>query len=175
MKKNIKKAFDILLNILEIYIPSIAFMSMFISFILQIFSRYILRHSFSWTYELSLLCFVWCVLLAACYSLRTDGHVVFSLIYDMLPPNLKHINNIIANTFIILIFGYSIIPITKYIFSISSDYTSILRISYTIAFFPFITFLILTIGRLIVNTINELKTLSGRNKELNKKEEGVQL
>lgn len=59
--------------------------AMIVSLILQVFSRYILAHTFVWTEELALFLFTWLVLLTASIGVARAGHVRLTLLLDALP------------------------------------------------------------------------------------------
>ena len=55
--------------------------AMFLSFILQIVSRYVFNHPLGWTEEVSVLCWIWRVLWGAAFVLRERDEVRFDIIY----------------------------------------------------------------------------------------------
>ena len=66
--KSLLKTRDILRDLVEIYVPVASFVIMFVVFIAQIFSRYILRAPLAWAYEVTVSCYLWLVVLGACYA-----------------------------------------------------------------------------------------------------------
>ncbi len=79
-----KKAFGFVRDCVEKYIPSIALAALFIIFCYQVFMRYVLRQPQAWAGEVEQSCFLWLVLLGACYAQRMKAHVTFTLLYDKL-------------------------------------------------------------------------------------------
>ena len=77
-----KKAFNFLRDCVELYIPIAALLIMFCTFVFQIFSRYILNSPVPWAYEVTVMCYLWMVVLGACYAYRDRSHVTFTLFYD---------------------------------------------------------------------------------------------
>ncbi|HHS83190.1 MAG TPA: TRAP transporter small permease [Devosia sp.] len=65
--------------------------AIFLSFILQIVSRYIIQKPLGWTLEASLLGWLWLVFWSSAFTLRESDHVRFTILYDMARPGLKKI------------------------------------------------------------------------------------
>lgn len=81
---------------------SIAFMViMIIASSLQVFSRYVLNNTFSWTDECARYCFVWFNLLGAGCLVRTKGHAVVDLFSQKLGGGARKIYGILINLFIL--------------------------------------------------------------------------
>ena len=56
---------------------------MFVAFMLQIVTRYVLNAPLSWTAELSTLCWVWGILWGAGLVLRDDEEIRFDILYSV--------------------------------------------------------------------------------------------
>lgn len=155
----LKKIGSIFLDILEIYIPSLTFIMMFVAFILQIFFRYVLRNPLIWAFELTLIGFIWTTMLGACYTRRHNSHVSFSLLYDRVTPEKKRIFRLIGNAFIASAFIIAIYPSYDYIMFMGYRRTPVLRIPFHIIYFPYIIFLILVTGRSLYDIVKDIKEL----------------
>ena len=59
------------------------------SLILQVFSRYVLAHTFVWTEELALFLFTWLVLLTASIGVARGTHVRLTILLDALPDKAR--------------------------------------------------------------------------------------
>lgn len=55
--------------------------AMFVSFLLQIFTRYVINAPLGWTLELCLTCWLWIVFWGAAFNLDDRDHVKFDVIY----------------------------------------------------------------------------------------------
>ena len=64
---------------------SLLLVVMFVAFILQIVTRYVLNAPLSWTAELSTLAWVWGVLWGAGLVLRDEEAIRFAILYGALP------------------------------------------------------------------------------------------
>ena len=56
--------------------------TMFLCFILQIFSRYVLNKPMGWTDEVSVTMWLWIVLWGAAFVLARNGEVRFDILYS---------------------------------------------------------------------------------------------
>lgn len=74
------------------------------SLILQVFSRYILAHTFVWTEELALFLFTWFVLLTASIGVARGTHVRLTILLDALPDGARAVIERLIDL-LILIFG----------------------------------------------------------------------
>jgi TRAP-type C4-dicarboxylate transport system permease small subunit len=157
--KRMTRALAFLLNVIEVYIPVAAFASLFIAFCLQVFFRYVLRDPLRWTFEFSLVSFIWAVMLGACYCLRDNEHIVFTLVHEKMSPGARRAADIFANLFVSVLFGIALVPVLQYIISLSDDFSPVLRIPFSIAFGPFAVMVVDTIIRLVWRTIRELRSI----------------
>ena len=101
---------DILRDIVEVCIPIVSFCIMFIVFVAQIFSRYVLRAPLAWAYEVTVSCYLWLVVLGACLAQRERAHVVFTLITDKLPLRWEAFCTFLGNLLIVVAFTWSFCP-----------------------------------------------------------------
>lgn len=164
MSDRIKK---ILLDIVEFYVPSVFFAILFLSFIIGIFFRYIVRNPQSWTFEISTIAFVCFTFLSTSLPNRTGEHVVFDLFYNKMPERRKNISRIISELLIIIMAAILVKPAIEYLVSFSGLKTQITNIP---RFLVFISFPIMLVDTIIINLvflirdIKALKTAGGEVK-----------
>jgi TRAP-type C4-dicarboxylate transport system permease small subunit len=156
-----KKVLLFLRDIIELYLPVVSFTVMFLTFILQVFFRYVIRHPLTWSMEIIVIGFVWTVIFGACYTMRRKSHVKFTMIYDRLAPRPAALvrmlgNIIIAGTFISLVWAS-----WKYSLFLGFQKTAVFRISYTVIFIPFAYFLVSITGYSVSEIIEDIKVLKG--------------
>lgn len=152
--KTVKKIGSFIQNCIELYIPAICFAVLFVLFCLQIIVRYVISKFTGlvvpWTVEIEQTCFLWVALLGACYVQRNRGHVVFTLVYDALKVKGKAVLSLISSTLVSFACACTLLPSLKYVWGLMErqQVTSLLKISKTIVFFPYVifTFLILIYG-----------------------------
>src|SRR5215831_8438384 len=71
---------------------------------LGVFSRYVLRSTFTWYDEIARLLFVWMVFLGAAVGVRQTGHFRLHLVIDRFPPALRRAAEILS-VLAIMLFG----------------------------------------------------------------------
>jgi len=170
-----KKTFQLLDKILNIYLPGIFFFIMFSTFIFQILSRYIFGSPVTWAYEVTVIAYLWVAVLGANYAYNVNEHVSFSIVYDLFPPKVKKIMFIIGKVLIIVTFTMFFLPsyeLVKFSFIRSS---SVLRIPFGIIYLPILVFILNVLVKTSYMLYEELilgKNLSGaKSKEEKLKEE----
>jgi TRAP-type C4-dicarboxylate transport system permease small subunit len=146
MKKK-KDPFNILADVIELYIPMAAFLLLFTSFILQIVSRYIFRSPLVWPYELSQIAYLWTILLGASFAARTNENIVFSLVHDAAPPKVQRIFDIISDVLTVVLFGMMIPASIEFYRFYMTRYSAVFDVQLGIVYFAFVPFVIFTILR----------------------------
>lgn len=161
MKQTAKKVVYFLRNILELYLPILTFVGLFFVFILQVFCRYILRNPQSWATEVTSACFLWTVLLGACYAQRKKSHVMFTLVYDMLPVKWKAFTAFLGNLIIASAFAISVKPTWEFILFMKVQKTSILKIGMHVIYLPYLAFLFLILVYTIMDLYKDILIFTG--------------
>lgn len=148
----------VLLDILEIYVPMLAFLCIFVCFMLQIVSRYFFT-PLMWPEELALICFLWVALLGCLYAKRDNSMVNFSLVYDMVKPKGQRWMRIVGNAFLAIIFAISFKPSLDYVLFMSYKTSGALQIPLSLAYSCYILFLIDIVIRYTIDVIVDIKGL----------------
>ncbi len=146
------------LDLTEIYIPAIAFSLLFIAFLIQVFFRYFLV-PLTWPLEFTLMMFIWTTLFGACYAMRDETHVRFTLIYDNSAPKVKFWMRIIGNLILLISFIIAFIPTYNWVNFMSFKKSNVLKVPMNIVFFPYIIFMIIMMGRIAYNLYIDIRKL----------------
>jgi|TARA_R110000751_G_scaffold24_5_gene148 TRAP-type C4-dicarboxylate transport system permease small subunit len=72
------------------------FIAMFATFLLQIFSRYVLNAPLGWTVEVCVILYIWLVFWTAAFLLRDSEHVSFNMLFLMANPRQKRVMAILG-------------------------------------------------------------------------------
>lgn len=158
---SLRKTRDILSDIVELYIPAISFVIMFFMFVAQIFFRYVLRNPLSMAYEVTVSCYLWLVILGACYAQRDRSHVVFTLAADKMPIRLRAFCTFLGSLLIAVAFTWSFIPSIEFVAFMARQKTSVLKIGLDIIYAPYIPFLLLMILYMLRDMIVDFKVFTG--------------
>ncbi|MFV0441827.1 MAG: TRAP transporter small permease [Lachnospirales bacterium] len=156
-----KKAFNFLRNCVEIYIPVSSFCIMFIVFIYQIFARYVLDKPAPWAYEVTVTCYLWMVVLSACYAQREKSHVTFTLFYDKLSVKGKAICDFLGNLIVSFAFGISIIPSIRFVDFMKIQKTSVLQVGLNYVYAPYILFVVIIFIYAICDMYRDVMIFTG--------------
>ena len=161
-----KKAFKIIRDFVEIYIPAAALLIMFATFVYQIFSRYVLRSPVTWAYEVTVMCYLWMVILGACFAYRDRSHVQFTLFYDQFGPRAKAVIAFLGNLLMLIAFIYMFPSSCVMILDqMSKQVTSVFKIGLNIVYLPFIPFMAIIILYILSEMYLEFMVFTGKGGE----------
>ncbi len=133
-------------------IPNITFTIIFITFSITIISRYALKMPVAWSYEVSILAYMWTMFFGVGKALSRDEHVVFSLVYDTMSPKMRSIFRIASNLIIIALLVIVFIPSVNSLAS-KRMVTGVLKMKFSLVFAP----LIYMFAEIIIRSIMDLK------------------
>ncbi len=152
-----RNVWNVLLDVIEVYIPSVAFIVLFIAFLFGIIFRYVLKDPQTWTFEVSRISFLWAAILAACIADRDENHVIFDMIYVKTSLKVQCLMRIISNLLIIVFISW-LTPFTvQYLMKMNTQPTSILKIPMSLVFIPFLVLFICTIVRALHRLILDIQ------------------
>lgn len=126
-----------IMTVLSEGVPMLSFIIVFVTFMLTIFTRYVIRVAIPWSYEVSILGYIYCMFFGSGIAVTRDEHVVFSLIYDKLKPAGKLFCKILYNMVLIALICCAFIPVCKSIFAMK-QITGILKMPYKYIFAPYL-------------------------------------
>lgn len=156
MSEKLKKAANTLFDVIELYIPSAAFIVFFVFYIILIIWRYVIRQSIPWMMEMSTMLYLLMAVAASSYGSRKDTHVVFSVVYDRLSEPWQRAVRILMD---LVVCGVPavLIPISyKSIMFVQVKTSQILKLPYNILYFPFMIFIVLSFIHHLVDLIRTI-------------------
>lgn len=145
-----------LLDFVEVVMPVLALTTTFVSFIVNVITRYILNSPVNACYELCLGGLLWCLLLSAPYAARKHTNVAFTLVYDKFSPTGQRVLRLVGNGFLIFCFAAMLGPCYDWVMFMSRKSTATLKIPFNIMYFPFVIFNVLTLGHLIYDFVKDI-------------------
>lgn len=113
------------------FIAAALLAAMFITFLLQIFSRYVLLTPFGWTLELCLILWVWIVFFGCAFIVREKDHVSFDILYLAAPRRLRQVLALIAAGSIAVGMVWAFLPTWDYIDFMKIRKTTTVRLPIT--------------------------------------------
>lgn len=165
-----KKIGAFIRDCVELYIPVVAFVVLFVVFVFQVFMRYVVRDPQTWTAEVEQSCFLWLVMLGACYAQRLKGHVTFTLVYDALGVKGKAISAMLGNLLIAFTCLITLVPSANYVIGLMerAQVTTILKWPKTVVFFPYVLFLVIIAIYTLMDIYEDIMVLKGDHKYIDR-------
>ena len=121
--------------------------AIFLAFMLQIVSRYIVQKPLGWTLEASLLGWLWLVFWSGAFTLREDDHVRFTVLYDMAGARLKRVYAAISAVCIAAALLVALPATWEFVSFMKIERTSLLKFRFDHVFAIFLVFSVATIAR----------------------------
>ena len=121
--------------------------ALFLSFVLQIFSRYVVRQPLGWTLEACLLSWLWLVFWSGAFTLRDRDHVRFTILYDAAGPRARRIYAGFAALCIVIALAASLPATADFIDFMAIEKTSLLKVRFDLVFSVYLIFAVALIAR----------------------------
>lgn len=97
------------------FIAAMMIAAMFLTFLIQIFSRYVMMAPFGWTLELSLILWVWIVFFGCAFIVKERDHVTFDIFYLSGGRRVRQILALLSAAAIVIGMAVSFLPTWDYI------------------------------------------------------------
>ena len=159
MNRRSKSVLLFLVDIVELYVPTIAFLTIFVCFMIQIVSRYFFT-PLMWPEELALLSFLWVALLGALYAKRHESLVSFTMIYDMVSPRGQAKMRIAGNLLLVAAFVISFKPSLDYVIFEGYKKSSVLFIPMNLAYSVYLIFVVDITIRYAIDIVRDVRSLA---------------
>ncbi|MCS5574124.1 MAG: TRAP transporter small permease [Pseudomonadales bacterium] len=117
-------------------------LALFLTFLLQIFSRYVLSDPFGWTLELCLSLWIWVVFWGNAFIVDNKDHVRFDLIYQESPGRIRRLFGLVSAIAIAIAMAISIYPTWDYIDFMQIQKSPSLQIPFKTIFSVYLVFLV---------------------------------
>ena len=149
------KQFDWKKFILDIdqYFSAVIFVIIMILLFMQVVSRYVFKHSFTWTEELGQLLFVWMTYLGVSSAVTYRKHLRIDALLNAVPFKVKKAMLIISDIIFIIFNIYLIFPFVQLIGTIGSSRTPILGIPKAISYCLIPVILVFSCFKLVLDII----------------------
>jgi C4-dicarboxylate transporter, DctQ subunit len=128
-------------------IAALMLLVLFLAFFLQIVSRYLLNLPLGWTYELSVVLWIWLVLFGACFVVRDSEEMRFDLIYGSVGPRLRRGMALITALAVVVLFTLSLPATWDYVTFMKVQKSAYLGIRFDFLFCIYLLFAVVMIAR----------------------------
>jgi TRAP-type C4-dicarboxylate transport system permease small subunit len=104
--------------------------TMFVSFLLQIFFRYVLNRPLGWTEEVTVLCWLWVVLWCASLVVADREEVRFDIVYGIVPPRIQRAFTFVSSVALIVLLAWSLPATWKYVVFMKREHSAYLHMRF---------------------------------------------
>ena len=120
---------------------------MFVAFIIQIVFRYFFNFPIGWTSELSVITWLYMVLIGSAFWLKETEEVRFDLISGKLGPRGRRVLGMIVSIAAVILFGMALPATVSYVAFMKVESSSYLKIRLDILYSAYVVFAVATIVR----------------------------
>jgi TRAP-type C4-dicarboxylate transport system permease small subunit len=125
---------------------------MFVSFIVQIFYRYVLNNPIGWSEEVIVTTWMWTVLWGAAFVLSEAEEIRFDIIYSNISEPARRVFTIISGVIAIVMYGISLPAAYKYVTFMKVERSAYLHVPIDLMYSVYIFFAVACIVRYIALT-----------------------
>jgi TRAP-type C4-dicarboxylate transport system permease small subunit len=140
------------------------YLALFFVFIVQVAFRFGLNQPLPWTDELAVILYIWVILWAAAFMVPEREHVVFDLVYQLVPSGGQRVMRILGHLMIGGLAAWALPASWEYIKFMEREGTPVLGLPFLWVFLPFALLLI----SLIVKGIWQIAAIAREMVEVNK-------
>lgn len=151
--KRIADGVDVVLEV----ITDLSFLVIFCTFMLAIVSRYFFKRPVTWSYEISVLGYIWTMFFGVGLAMKRDEHVVFGLVFDVLQPKGKFAFSLFYNILLLFLLFVSTIPCLRALMT-RTMVTGVLKMPYKVVFCPFMLMYVDMMYRTVMNILKAKHT-----------------
>ncbi|HSW26025.1 MAG TPA: TRAP transporter small permease subunit [Burkholderiaceae bacterium] len=120
---------------------------MFVAFIVQIVFRYFFNFPIGWSSELSVICWLYIVLIGSAFWLKEHEEVRFDLISVRLGPRGRRVLGLVVAVAALVLFGMAMPATWKYVLFMKVESSSYLKIRLDVLYFIYVVFALAIIVR----------------------------
>jgi TRAP-type C4-dicarboxylate transport system permease small subunit len=120
---------------------------MFVTFIVQIFARYVLNKPVGWSEEVIITAWLWAVLWGAAFVVSEPDEIRFDIIYSNLSEPTRRILTVITGIALVALYGISLPASYSYVSFMKVEHSAYLRVPINLMYSIYIIFLVACIGR----------------------------
>lgn len=138
-------------------VGALMMLALFATFLLQIFSRYVMDQPFGWTLELCLILWVWIVFFGCAFFVRNEDHITFDLLYRSTSAGPRRVMAAISAVAIVAGLSWSLLPTWDWIDFLRIKRSATLRVPMRDVYVIYAVFLVAVIGAYAWRLVRILK------------------
>jgi TRAP-type C4-dicarboxylate transport system permease small subunit len=121
--------------------------AVFVAFLVQVFTRYVLNSPVGWTTEVSTLAWVWGILWGAALVLRDEEEIRFDILYGAVPEGVRRVFDVITGLSVVAVFSWSLPAVFDYVTFMRVERSTYLGIRFDWLYSVYLVFAVATIVR----------------------------
>ena len=118
------------------------FMLLFLTFVVQVGARFLFDRPLAWSDELIVILYIAMVFWSAATLLKEREHVMFDLVYAMLPPQGQRVVSLLGAAMMAGLMGVLLPYAFDYVRFMHREPTAVLGLPFSIVFAPFLLFVL---------------------------------
>ncbi|OHV75407.1 TRAP transporter small permease [Ensifer sp. LCM 4579] len=138
-------------------VGALMMLALFGTFLLQIFSRYVMDQPFGWTLELCLILWVWIVFFGCAFFVRNEDHITFDLLYRSASRGPRRVMAAISALAIVAGLAWSLLPTWDWIDFLRIKRSPTLRVPMRDVYVIYAVFLVAVIAAYTWRLVRILK------------------
>jgi TRAP-type C4-dicarboxylate transport system permease small subunit len=146
---------------------------MFAAFIIQIVFRYFFNFPIGWTSELSVITWLYMVLLGCAFWLKESDEIRFDLISGALGPKGRRVLALFVAVAAIILFGMSLPATIKYVAFMKVESSSYLKIRLDVLYSVYVVFAVAVIVRYAYAIVSILRGDAPEEADITKASSGL--
>ncbi len=121
--------------------------TMFVTFVLQIFFRYVIDAPLGWSEEVIVTVWLWTVLWGAAFVLNESEEIRFDIIYSNISERWRRIFTVITGVVLVVVYSISLPAIYSYVSFMKVERSAYLHIPINILYSVYVIFAVASIVR----------------------------
>jgi len=121
--------------------------TMFLTFLLQIFFRYVIGRPLGWSEEVIVTVWLWTVLWGAAFVIGESEEIRFDIVYSNISESYRRIFTVITGAILIVVYGISLPAAYSYVSFMKVERSAYLQIPINVLYSIYVIFAVASIVR----------------------------
>lgn len=131
--------------------------TMFVTFILQIFFRYVVDQPLGWSEEVIVTVWLWTVLWGAAFVISESEEIRFDIVYSNISEGYRRVFTVITGTILIVVYGISLPAAYSYVSFMKVERSAYLHIPINVLYSVYVMFAVASIVRYAFLALRAIK------------------
>ena len=142
-------------------IGGLLYLALFAVFIVQVLARFVFNKPLPWSDELAVILYIWVILWAAAFMVPEREHVVFDLVYHLMPPGVRRTMRLLAHLMIGGLAAWALPASWSYIRFMAREGTPVLGLPFMWVFLPFAFLLVSLVAKALWEIVAIVRAACG--------------